>query len=302
MPHLLSKILRRSSSPLSDEIQRIDYLPGYPTVGLEAASVHKFLAGELNTPVLDQLHWMLWLFSIKSGHNIDPIHRQRIKGREIVPTEEPKLHLVWTSSRIYIKTLPICLLNHTVPLIAVPAAFDRRVALGFLRSYALLIKSPLDFMFAKEAHLIPDEFEMDWTRWAKFVAHFRAIEDSQVSNRYQFGQLRLNRLNWAVRLVQPSTGRGWYYQRQCWSIGELFRGSFNILLFIFASLSLTLSSMQVVLSIPNDGLPFSGLDAQSSEYLNRAFWVFSMMNIIGSGLTWVVLMLVPVIVFLVQIF
>ncbi|KAH7013054.1 hypothetical protein EDB80DRAFT_748905 [Ilyonectria destructans] len=158
----------------------------------DSARVHQFLAYELNTPVLDQFHSMLWIFSIKPGHNIGPIHRH---------------------GKIYINTMPICLLNRTVweaflqpekqsPVVTVPdSTFGRRVALGFLRSYAFFIQSPFDLTFAKEVHPVPDDFEMDWIGWAKFIAQFRRIEDSQVSKRYHFGQLRLDRLNWATRLV-----------------------------------------------------------------------------------------------------
>ncbi|KAF2462923.1 uncharacterized protein BDR25DRAFT_308060 [Lindgomyces ingoldianus] len=45
--------------------------------------------------------------------NINPLHRQRVKGREIVLTEEPRLHLVWIHDRIFAKPLPRYLLSQT---------------------------------------------------------------------------------------------------------------------------------------------------------------------------------------------
>ncbi|KAH6970760.1 hypothetical protein BKA56DRAFT_622430 [Ilyonectria sp. MPI-CAGE-AT-0026] len=88
-----------SSSTLPNVVQGIDYLSGYLTVTLETVRLSQYLAYELIIPVLDQLHSMLWIFSIKSEHSVDPIHRQRIKGREIVPTQEAKLHLVEPMTR-----------------------------------------------------------------------------------------------------------------------------------------------------------------------------------------------------------
>jgi hypothetical protein len=297
---------------------RIDYLPGYPNVGLEPSQVHRFLRRELNTPVIDELYHVLWLLSVKSGRNIDPLHRQRVKGREIVPTEEAKLHLVWTKDRIYIKTLPVCLLNHTVwDVFLGPAAtqdwrtapstttfdegFDRGVALGFLRSYALLIQSPLDFAFAKEAHLFPEDLDIDWIRWAKFTAHFYSIQDGQVSKRYRFGQIRLNRLNLLLRVIQPRASSSiWFYQRHTWSVGAMISESMSVLLFAFASLSLVLSSMQVALAIPAEDLLFAHLDSQNALSLERAFWVFSVVTIIISVLTWIYILLIPAGIFLIQ--
>lgn len=238
---------------------RIDYLPGYPNVSLEPSQVSRFLRRELNTPVIDELYHVLWILSVKSGRNIDPLHRQRIKGREIIPTEESKLHLVWTKDRIYLKTMPICLLNHTIwdAFLGTSASqdwrtaeaspspfdevFDRGVALGFLRSYALLLQSPLDFVLAREAHLFPEGPDIDWIGWAKFTAHFYGIQDGQVSKRYRFGQIRLNRLNLLLRVIQPrSSSSIWFYQRHTWSVGAMISESMSILLFAFASLSLVL--------------------------------------------------------------
>jgi hypothetical protein len=298
---------------------RIDYLPGYPNVGLEPSQVYRFLRRQLNTPVIDELYHALWLFCVKSGRNIDPLHRQRIKGREIVPTEEAKLHLVWTKDRIYIKTMPVCLLNHTIWGVFLGTAatqnwrtaalstttfdegFDRGVALGFLRSYALLIQSPLDFVLAKEAHLFPEDLDIDWIRWAKFTAHFYGVQDGQVSKRYRFGQIRLNRLNLLLRFIQPKVSKSiWFYQRHTWSVGAMISESMSVLLFAFASLSLVLSSMQVALAVPADSLLFAHLDGQNALPLQRVFWVFSIATISISVLTWIYILLIPAGIFLIQ--
>jgi hypothetical protein len=287
----------------------IGYLPGYPTVSLDSAQVRAFLQGELATPIIDELHHLFWLLSMKSGGNIDPLHRQRVKGRTIMPTDEAKLHLVWTKDSIYVKPLPVCLLNHTVwevflapeeqfPMVISDPGFDRKVALGFLRTYSYLVRSPLDFALAKEAHLIPEDLDIDWIRWMKFIAHFRGMDDSQVSKRYHFGQIRLNRLNWAMRIMMPKAGTGVvHYHRQHWSVATAISQWFSILLFSFASLSLVLSSMQVALTVPPDHLSFAGLDEQRLGTLKAVFWIFSILTIVISALTWLMLALIPLGVF-----
>ncbi len=290
----------------------IDHLPGYPSVGLAVPEVHAHLRRELATPVIDELYHVLWVFSVKSGRNIDPLHNQRIKGREIVPTERVKLHLVWTKDKIYIKTLPICLVNRTVWDVFLGAdtqapgaaahAIDRGAALGFLRSYALLIQSPLDFALAKEARLIPEGVDVDWIRWERFMLHFRNIQDGQVSKRYRYGQIRLNRLNWMLRFMQPKSSQSiWFYQRHTWSVGAMIGEFLPVLLFAFASMSLALSSMQVTLAIPVEDLGFARLDGQSVVAMQRAFWLFSIANIFVAGLIWVYLITLPLAIFFVQV-
>ena len=300
----------------AEAAEPVDHLPGFPTVGLEQAQVHGFFRDELATPALDELYGMLWLFSIKSGRNIDPLHRQRVKGRTVVATDDAKLHMVWTKGRIYVKALPACLLNHGVwsvfldareparlPVEASDPGFDRRVALGFLRSYSLLVRSPLDFALAKEAHLIPGDLDITWTRWAKFAACLRTLDDDDVAKRYHFGQIRLNRLNWAVRIVRPrAANSSLYYNRHHWFLTEAISQWFPLLLFTFASLSLVLSSMQVAVAVAPHDLSFGALDERQRGLLATVFWVFSLATIVGSALTWVVLILVPVGVFASQMY
>ncbi|KNG46427.1 kinesin light chain [Stemphylium lycopersici] len=217
--------LTQPQSPsLSDESnESIGHVPGEPGTDLTRASVCDFLTSELNTPVLDQLYNHLWCVARKSGKSIDPINRQRTKAREIIATEDASLHLVWHRDRIYIKPMPLCLLNHdfwTTFLASPPRplepGFDRKIALGFMRSYALLVRHHLDFVLARDAHLFPAQFE--WAEWSEFIAHFRRLEDEDVAPRYHYGQLRLSRLNWAVRLFRPSIAQTkWFYMIPYWS-------------------------------------------------------------------------------------
>jgi hypothetical protein len=302
-----------SQSPLENPDELLQHVPGEPTVTLTPSEVHDFLLRELETPILDEIYPRLWLVARKSGMNIDPLHRQTIKGRDIVPAEDPKLHLIRHHNKIYLKPMPICLLNHHFwTLYLAPSRgkassctnlvnagekhsspkFDRSVAVGFLRSYAFLIQHRLDLILAQEHHLIPSD--IDWIKWSKFIDHFRHIEDEQVAKRYHYGQLRLSRLNWVNRIFRPrNRTTSWFYEVPHWSTGIYIERAIAPLLFIFASLSLVLSSMQVVLAVPADGLGFAELDGFGLQAMRRAFWIFSITLLFFSGAIWILLLAVP---------
>ncbi|KAK3328707.1 hypothetical protein B0H66DRAFT_539193 [Apodospora peruviana] len=288
----------------------IPYVPGDPAIRLLSDDVHTHLSHHLETPLLDELYDKLWLLAKKSSRNIDPLHTQKVKGRSIIPTEDPRLHLTWHQDRIYIKPVPVFLLNHefwTTYLLqlsthksplgtsqesyqSTPFAFDGSIAVGFLRSYALLVPHRLDFMLAKEAHLIPDDVK-DWLQWSKFISHFRHLPDESVARRYHYGQLRLSRLNWAVRIFRPQHRRSvWFYEISHWSITSFMSRAIVPFLFVFAGISLALSSMQVALSVPTDDPWFHGLGGSGLQDIGRAFWVFSIAVILGWVALWALLL------------
>lgn len=301
----------------------IQYIPGKPGVGLLPNEVYDHLSNELATPLLDELYTQLWLVARKSGHHIDALHSQKVKGRSIIPTEDPRLHLIWDRKKIYIKPVPLCLLNHDfwvrylqplkrasssedpspVAKIPEPAAsmFDSSIAIGFLRSYASLVKSPLDFAVAKESYLIPTD--IDWIQWSIFINHFHVAEDDSVAKRYHYGQLRLSRLNWAVRIFRPKITRTrWFYENSYWSTSEFIERATFPLVFLFASVSIALSSMQVALSVPADRLWSEISHDHELQQMNRAFWLFSIAVVLLWLLTWVLLLGIPLVVLCLQVF
>ncbi|KAI0383585.1 hypothetical protein F5Y04DRAFT_250545 [Hypomontagnella monticulosa] len=174
-------------------------LPGRPLISLkDKAVVSSYLVDELSTKRLQQLYGMLFLVS--NRRNISPLHHQLIKGREILVTERPDLHLVWYYERIFIKPIPRCLFSHSFwethlrPFredLAGPNLYLE--ARGFLRTYASLIVHESDFMLAKNKGLIPNDLQ--WNAWCHFIEGFGHIRDNRVSPRYHYGELRLTRLN-----------------------------------------------------------------------------------------------------------
>lgn len=145
------------------------------------------------------------------------------------------------------------------PVTSLFEPFGRAAAIGLLRSYAYLVQHQSYFITAHQHHLIPPS--VSWVGWSQFIACFRDMEDHDVSNRYHYGQLLLSRLHWAVRLCQPraaSTTRFYYLPH--WPMTPYLRSILAPLAFAFATLSLVLSVMQVVVPIPAKDLGFSGLN------------------------------------------
>ncbi|KAL4807621.1 hypothetical protein BDV18DRAFT_158838 [Aspergillus unguis] len=283
------------------------HVAGFPSVALRQPDVEHFLLQELETPVLDELYDRLWLVARKSGFHIDALHAQKLKGRDVLVSENPSLHLVWRHNQIYIKPIPVCLLNHGFWQLYLcqsgekdtdselqphspPLGFDAAAAAaGFLRSYALLVRHHSDFRLAQQLHLIPATVE--WSDWARFVHRFQILSDEQVAKRYHYGQIRLSRLNWAVRVFRPRQRWSWFYSASHWSITEYLASATIPLLFIFASLSVTLSAMQVTLTVP----PETGfLRDQDLSQMNLVFWVFSIIVISASAAIWLILLGAPV--------
>lgn len=306
-----------SSAQSQSEAETKQYIPGNPGVVLLPNEVHDYLSHELATPLLDELYTRLWLVAKESGHHIDALHTQKVKGRSIIPTEDPRLPLVWNTSKIYIKPVPLCLLNYefwvrylqplkralssesSSPILKFPEpaalVFDSPIAMGFMRSYAFLIKSPLDFAIAKEFYLIPTD--INWTQWSIFINHFRVVEDDSVAKRYHYGQLRLSRLNRVVRIFRPNHSRTrWFYENSYWSTSEFMERATFPLVFLFASVSIALSSMQVALAVPLDQLWSHTSDDYDLQGMNRAFWLFSIAVVLLWLLTWVLLLGIPLVV------
>lgn len=284
---------------------------GEPDISLDANEVQAFLSKELSTPLLDDLHDNLWFVARRSYNNIDALHRHLIKGRKITISEDCKLHMIWDRNRFFVKPVPLCLMNHDFwmqfltgsakaqgsPSIihieeSTPEDRLRSLAVGFLRSYAFLIQHRSDFAIAQSHNLLPTDY--DWLQWSKFICHFRYLDDAMVARRYHYGQLRLSRLNWATRIFRPSnSSTSWFYELPYWSTMPYIEAAAAPLLFIFASFSLVLSSMQVMLAAPKDVLAFPGFGHQEERTVARVYWAFSICVILLSWLSWILLAAVP---------
>lgn len=253
---------------------------------------------------------------------IDSLHEQHIKKRRIVIAEDPGLHLVWYYDTIFIKPIPLFLLNFTTwrglllpPISTVisrqpdcPVEGGRtsysvntldaqcKSAIGFLRTYSILIRHPSDYEIARSSGLIHEN--ITYSDFRAFIKPFFALPESAVSQRYRFGQMRLTRLNWAVRLLQPcsvSTGSWFanklYYQELYTQSGDYSVSWLPPLLFTFAALSVVLSAMQVVLA---------ALGTDFRQPVVRFSWGFSISAIAFCILACSILLVYPPILLLGQ--
>lgn len=242
-----------------------------PTIG--------YFQHEFNLNRLNKIYRHLWL----AGRPVPPrpLHFQLEVSREIVISEQMDIHLLWDVNKIYLKPVPRYLLDYnfwkdylaceqgcecsrqlrnTAPQKGQPEEAKMQqsatlrcarrrvygVALGFLLSYAALIRYESDLHIAHERHLLP-EF-VDWTSWRTFVGELLMLDAktrNDVDKRFRYGELRLSRLNkiYTVRLLVP---RG--YRLDLATYGDYFHQNLAPILSFIAYVAIVLTAMQVGLA------------------------------------------------------
>lgn len=224
---------------------------------LRSNSLCRKLEKEFLTPDLDALAPHLWLVATQSSSHIGPLHEQMLKGRDIVLTENPELHLLWADGRIFIKPIPRYMLSYAfwitylTPSISSHAANVQqgqpssalvRAALGYMRTYYYLIQHESDFHIAIKSKLLPfDEPGITIESFHQLIAGFGELRDDDVSPRYAYGTLRLPRLNLCAKVFLH---RFQFYQIYP-QYSQYFARFYAPILFLFGVLSVALSAMQV---------------------------------------------------------
>ena len=227
------------------------YLPGHPRIALNNTSrLRTFLVREFDLADLERLAPHLWMMTMQNHTNISPLHQQRVKDQDIILTKDPRLHLVWYYNHIYLKPLPKYLLSYTFwekyllsntsPL-GVQQEAIRRAALGYLRTYYYLIKHKSDFRVAtnKDLCLIPEG--VSWEQFCNFSSAFNLIQDNDVSERYNYGEIRLSHLNLYSKIFLFKR----HFQRVNAQYGDYFARFYGSFLFTFGVFSVLLNAMQV---------------------------------------------------------
>ncbi|CAF9916400.1 MAG: hypothetical protein GOMPHAMPRED_000987 [Gomphillus americanus] len=275
----------------SDVVAPTGTLPGYPRVSLDNRNrVKKFLEKELYADLLESMAPRLWWMAKQDSRSISALHRQLVRSRRIVITEDPKLHLVWFNDRIFIKPLPGYLLSHSfwTEYLANPRSDQEqrttRAALGFLRTYFYLIQHPSDFRMAtaESARLVPPG--VTYFQFCQFSKRFDKIKDEDVTWRYAYGELRLSRLNFYVKVF----GSRWSYHRTELQYGAYFARFYGPFLFLFGCISVVLSAMQTELAAEQVGLLVYWINFQNAS---RGFCVFALFLVMIIVLTFTTLWL-----------
>ncbi|KAI4210163.1 MAG: hypothetical protein LQ351_006995 [Letrouitia transgressa] len=247
-------------------------LPSQPRIQLNSPELLSYVSQDLQTAELDSFAPYLWLLSTPSYINISPLHHQLVKGRTIVLTEDPQLHLLWIWDRIFVKPVPEYLLSHAFWECCFggngdtkapwsPEAREKvfKAACGFLRSWALLIRYKSDFAIAMKdgegGSLLPRSDSSDgeksggtritYEAFCEFIAPFADMVDDQVSPRYRYGEIRLSRLKIWSKIFM----RSFHFEQFYGHYGTYFGRFYGPLLFLFGVLSVVLSAMQVELGV-----------------------------------------------------
>lgn len=254
---------RTSSSKslfLRSKVGLPDKLPGHPQTMLTPSDLLDFLRADLTTPDLDRFSPWLWLVATQDSAHISSLTHQVVRGREITITENPELHLVWHDKRIFVKPLPPFLLSYDFWSACFGATSwpdkDKgaiyRAAIGFLRSYRYLIRYPSDFALAVDKGLLPvdcnspSEDEAQKISYPSFITFINTfvppnVSDAIVSGRYQYGDLRLSRLNFWAKFI---LGR-FAFSKAYGNYDAYFSRFYGPLLFLFGVLSILISSVQL---------------------------------------------------------
>ncbi|EXL39849.1 hypothetical protein FOCG_17559 [Fusarium oxysporum f. sp. radicis-lycopersici 26381] len=181
----------------------------------------------------DDLGWVankLWQISKQDNGNISPVHRQSVKRRTILVTEDPKLHLVWIYDRIFIKPLPQYIGSYAFwqdYLCAEEVGGGgreqhiRRAALGYLRTYYYLVKHESDLRIAQDPNLCLVPPNITWKQFCDFTSSLGDIADGDASLRYTYGEIRLTRLSFYAPLLLGKS----HFQRVEYQCGPTLRAS-----------------------------------------------------------------------------
>lgn len=232
-------------------------LPGYPRIYLDQyAKVDEFLKQEFLLKDLEKMAPYLWMMSKHDSKSISPLHRQRVKGRDIVITEDPRLHLVWYHDRIFIKPLPKYLLSHyfwekylCIDGDSAPEQITlQKAVLGYLRTYIHLIKYESDFRIATDDKLQLIPSDILFLEFCDFIAPLENLLDADVAGRYAYGEIRLTRLNLYSKIFLMKFS----FHRIRPQYSDYFASFYGPLLFVFAILSVVLGAMQVSMAIDFD--------------------------------------------------
>lgn len=271
-----------------------------------AENVPDFLDTELSLGDLGEMLSYLWFAGAK--HPATQLHFQVAMGREITVADRMDLHLLWdNNSKIFLKPIPGFLLDpefwrrnlkcpdgcacekYEVAVTSggsgnsqnqwAPAALCRknnlrRVALGFLYTYACLVSSESDFFVATEKRLLPrgaDDSIIKWGKWKKLSRELiEKHNPSTVHPRFLRAELRLSRINTINRFTRLPPFKP--YLRGWRSYGSLFRDNLTWMATATIFIALVLTAMQV-------GLATDRL--QGNGTFQRASYGFTVFAILG---------------------
>ncbi|PLB55731.1 hypothetical protein P170DRAFT_48916 [Aspergillus steynii IBT 23096] len=280
--------IQRSPKPTSSQSTTAtdvkSYLPNLPRVALHDPMIGDFLESDLVTPTLDKLAPHLWLVAKQDSSHISTLTHQIVRGRQIIVSEDPGLHLVWIEDRVFVKPVPKYLLSHAFwkyyltsndsPIPQPQRTHLTKAALGFLRSYSHLIRHKSDHRLAVDDKHLLVPAKIPFSDFTRFIVAFEHVPDSDVSPRYAYGELRLSRLNFWTKIFL----RRFTYQKVHGQYAAYFARFYAPILFAFGVFSVMLSAMQVALAVQQ--LITSGPSWQDFARVSRGFSIFAIFVVV----------------------
>lgn len=260
----------------------------------DAPSLRQYFDQHLSVARLNVIHKHLWLAGL--SRSAQPLHNHILRNRRFVITERADYHLLWQKDALHVMPLPAYLLDYdiwTSHLCHDQSLFE--LARGMLLSYIWLIVSESDLYLAHDAGLIPRG--VDWSNWTNLVRATSGnlpLDGSQgVNQRYQYGELRLGRINWIYRLCSKT--RNFTTLMRGYNYGYTTYGSFferNTAWIISATIYIT-----VVLTAMQVGLATKELqDDATFSSVSYGFSIFAIVAPIG-GLALVLVLLMILVPF-----
>jgi hypothetical protein len=205
---------------------------------------------DLDTPSLNKFGTKMWWAD--PTPDIVTLSQHSVLERKIQVTEDPSVHLLWTEGLIFVKPLPKYLASYAYwefildPTNTEIANDDREklkaTALGFVRTYASLVRRRSDFNLARRHDLLGSFGNTTFEAFVAFISSFDGIPDRDISSRWRYGVLNLDALNFHSGIHL----RRWHLNRFESRYGTYFSRFFPVVLFIFAIFSVILSAMQVI--------------------------------------------------------
>jgi hypothetical protein len=233
----------------------------------------QFLHDDLSVERIEDVQSHLWL--VGRPYPARALNIQRVLGREIIPTTDASLHLVWTSKKIHIKALPRYMTSSSFYDANLAPPHPYGPALGLLFTYMTLVPTELDFEIASELHLFHKNY--DWDTWRKLtrriLEHYpqNAIYD-HLPKRYVYGELRLSRLDKIYRYLYGNLLHGFSPLLGNTRYVEFFADHLKFITATTVYTALVLTAMQVGLATE----PLS-----SNESFRRASYGFTVFAIIS---------------------
>ncbi|KAF1917521.1 hypothetical protein BDU57DRAFT_528130 [Ampelomyces quisqualis] len=281
-------------------LNAIDSLPTITGRGnnvvLAKDEIGRFLNQDLNLSRLNRIHGYLWMAG--RPMRARPLHRYKMMSFDVLCTQQMDLHLLHFNSKLMIKTLPEWILcanfwkDHLCGDVEL-----HKSACGFLLSYVWLLTTPLDLKIAHDLSLVPSFITWQW--WKDLVADFLDVGKgnvdintlAQVNKRYQFGDLRLGRINsiYRIRYFHTHFVRGYLYGYNRYVV--FFERNFSWILIVFVFFSLVLSAMQVGIGLR---------ELEDNHAFLRASYVFVVFSMVSVVAVLAIVCFIFIVIFLVN--